>query len=108
MPLTDFLQVNDVGTRILVTITSDGTNPTDLSSATNFTIYLYRPDSRLITGSASLFSDGTDGKIVYISQPSDLTIQGVYKIQATYQISGNLQHTNKDVFCVEPNLIGVN
>ena len=105
MPLTDFLQVNDIGVKIITTITnSDGVTPIDLSSATNLTIYIYRPDSLLITGIASLVNDGTDGKIQYITQITDLSVHGVYRIQASYQIGGNIKHSDRSVFCVEPNL----
>lgn len=108
MALSDFLQIDDSGIALVVTVTaSDGTTPINLSSASNFTIYIYRPDGRLITGTASLYTNGLDGKIQYITQSTDLTVQGVYKVQASYQLSGNLKHTSKDIFCVEPNLLGV-
>ena len=108
MPLTDFLQVNDVGIQLITTIkNSDGVTPINLSTATNLTIYIYRPDSELIVGPASLVTDGTDGRIQYTTQTTDLTVPGIYRIQATYQIGGNLKHTDRSVFCIEPNLPSV-
>ncbi len=109
MPLTDFLQVDDSGINIIVTVTqSDGTTPIDISQAGSMFIYIYRPDGGLITGTASFVTDGTDGKIQYISQANDFTIQGVYKIQAKYIIGGNNKRTERSTFVVEPNLLGVN
>ena len=108
MPLNDFLQVDDIGIALVVTVTAqDGVTPINLSAAINPTIYILRPDQKLIVGGATFFTDGTDGKIQYITQSTDLTVQGVYKIQATYQFGGNIKHTEKSVFCMEPNLVGV-
>ena len=62
MPLNDFLQVDDIGIALVVTVTAqDGTTPINLSAATNLTIYILRPDQKLIVGGATFFTDGTDG-----------------------------------------------
>ncbi len=109
MPLNDFLQVDDSSIDLIVTVTqSDGTTPIDISQASSIFIYLYRPDGGLITGNASFLTDGTDGKIQYITQINDCNIQGIYKIQAKYIIGGATKRTEKSSFVVEPNLIGVN
>ena len=108
MPLSDFVQVDDDGIIIRVTVKeNDKVTPVDLSTATSILIYLYRPDGALISGSATFTTDGSDGKIEYITQTNDLSVQGMYKIQARYMIGGHSKKTNTSNFLVEPNLPGV-
>lgn len=108
MPLDNFIQVNDVGLAIQVTVTQgDNVTPIDLSTASPITIYISRPDNTLISGAASFVTNGKDGKVQYVTQANDLNIQGIYKIQVKYVISGLTKHTVKGEFVVEPNLMGV-
>jgi hypothetical protein len=108
MPLNTALQLNDTGIDIIATVVQqDNVTPVDMSLASTITIYIYRPDGALITGTATVVTNGKDGQIQYITQPTDLTVQGVYKIQAKYTIGGNTKRTDINTFCVEPNLPGV-
>ena len=98
------LQQNDVGITFIVTVVEqDGVTPQNISSGTSLTIYLIRPDSSVISGSATFVTDGTNGQIQYISQNGDLSIIGIYKIQASYSVSSNVLYTQKTQFLVEPN-----
>lgn len=107
--LSDILQVNDIGVALTVKIVqNDGQTPINLSSFTSPTIYVTRSDGTLITGVATFTTDGSDGLIQYVTQVGDLSIPGIYKIQASYLVSGSLKHASKDVFVVDPNLVGVN
>lgn len=108
MSLNTVLQVNDAGINIIVTVMQqDDTTVEDLSAATSKVIYLGRPDGSLISGNASFVTDGTDGKISYLTQTSDLNLIGIYKVQASYVVSGNIKHTDKDQFVVSSNVFGV-
>lgn len=109
MPIDTFLQQNDTGIGITITIVqNDGSTPVDLSNSSSQTIYIYRPDSILLTYVASFVTNGSDGKIQCVTDITDLNITGLYKVQAKYIIAGNVKHSEKGNFLVEPNLTGVN
>lgn len=109
MPLTDFLQVNDVGVALKITVVnSDGITPIDLSGASLVTIYILKPNNSLVIGTCSFVTNGSDGQVQYVNNSGDLNPQGYYKIQITYTIGTNLKHTQTGSFLVEPNLPGVN
>lgn len=80
------LHVGDVGTQILVTLV-DGSTPVDLSTATTIQYFIKKPDNTIITVNATLYTDGTDGKIYYTTISSTLDQSGYYVLQ-TYVIIG--------------------
>lgn len=108
MSLNTVLQQNDAGISVIITITeADGSTPVNLSLATSKTIYISKPNGSLVTGTASLVTDGTDGKIEYVTSPGDLDLVGMYKVQATYTVGLNTKHTQKDCFIVSANVAGL-
>lgn len=75
--------VGDVGTELVVVIVDQDLAIVDVSAATELTIFLKRPGSHgvVLTKTAVLDTDGTDGKIRYNTVAGDFSVSGLYKIQ---------------------------
>lgn len=106
MPESLILQKNDIGINFIINVVkSDGVSPEDLSTCSGFTIYFTPPKLSTYSVVASLYTNGLDGKISYISTSSDLNVVGRWKIQASYISGGNIRYTSKDYFIVADNLV---
>lgn len=78
--------LNDVGTRFIVTLKEDDiVVPVD--SATVKTLNFLKPDSGLVTKSASFTTDGIDGRIEYAVESGFLDELGTWKIQGYVEIT---------------------
>jgi hypothetical protein len=93
----------DIGTKLLVTITDDGV-VVDLSDAISLSLFIKKPDGTVLNRVATLNSDGTDGKIKYITVSGDLDVAGVYKLQAKVALSSGSFYSSTDTFKVHCNL----
>ncbi len=98
------LHIGDVGTRILSTIVDESADPVDLSSATTINYLLRKPSGTISTLGATLFTDGTDGKIYFTTLSTTLDEAGFYKLQAYIETPTKQWHTDKVAFRVYPNL----
>jgi len=78
--MADEIHCFDQGTALRCTIL-DCDTPVNVSGAVTLDIILKRPDGALLTKAASLVTDGTDGKIEYITASSDLSMAGLWKLQ---------------------------
>ena len=94
---------NDVGTKLLVTVTDDG-SAVDISAASSLTIFLKQPDCDVLEKSATLNTDGEDGKMYYLTVLGDLDKAGTYKIQGKVVISTGTFYTSISTFKVHCNL----
>ena len=98
------IHLNDVGTQFLITIVDANANPMDISAATSKSVIFKKPGGSLITETALFYTDGTDGKIYYISDVGDLDEIGAWKIQAHVITLTSNWHTNFSAFKVHRNL----
>lgn len=114
----------DVGTRIIFTVREwpIGTPPVpntlapvvDLSSATSLRLILIPPPSVLSQGvtqqtvAASLYTDGTDGKITYVTVSGDVPAipwggpPQLWHARAQFTLSGWSGKSESDSFFVDP------
>jgi hypothetical protein len=105
MPANE-IHVNDVGTKILVTV-QDGTSAVDVSGATATNakqIIIKKPSGTKLEKEAVFNSDGTDGKIYHNSILGDFDEAGTYKIQGKVVISDGTFYTDIQSFKVHRNL----
>lgn len=89
--LTQFCQQNDIGIPLVIQFLDQNNIPINLSTATNLYIKIGYPDGTSKNFAAALYTDGTDGKIVYVSagsSPTDLSQVGDHIIQGRVTISG--------------------
>lgn len=98
---------NDIGTVFLVTVNdcvSGSSVALDLSSATSLQIIFKSPSGTSYTKTASFYTNGTDGKIVYITINGDLNEIGTWSIQAKVTIPTGTFRSDIGTFKVYENL----
>lgn len=93
----------DIGTKLLITVTDDG-QIVDISSATSLSIFIKKPDGTILTRVGVLETDGTDGKMYYITVSGDLDKAGSYKIQGQVVLLSGSYYTSTATFKVHCNL----
>jgi len=75
--------VGDVGVLIQVTVVGeDGVTPQDVSGATTKEILLVSPNGVILTKTASFVTNGTDGKLKYVTVANDVTVAGGWTARA--------------------------
>lgn len=84
---------NDVGVVIELTIKDQDNAVIDLSSASTLQIKLTKPKGTVLTKTASLSTDGTDGKMRYATVSDDLNEVGVWEAQAYIVIGSSQYHS---------------
>lgn len=105
MPANE-IHVNDLGTKILVTVT-DSATAVDVSGAVaagSKQIIIKKPSGTKLEKEAVFNSDGTDGKIYYLIIAGDFDEAGTYKIQGKVIISDGTFYTDIQSFKVHRNL----
>ena len=93
----------DIGTQFTVTV-QDGTTVVDISTASTKQLIFKKPGGTILTKSTSFVTDGTDGKMQYVSVDGDLSDDGVWKMQGKGIIGGNTFSTDITSFKVYRNL----
>ena len=99
-----YIHKDDIGTKLLITVTDCGT-VLDISTATALSIFIKQPDGTLLSRTGVLETDGTDGKMYYLTVAGDLDTAGSYKIQGKVTLPSAASHyTSTATFRVECNL----
>ena len=93
----------DIGTQFTVTV-QDGTTVVDISTASTKQLIFKKPGGTILTKSTSFVTDGTDGKMQYVSVDGDLSDDGVWKMKGKVIIGGNTFSTDITSFKVYRNL----
>jgi hypothetical protein len=101
--LTQFCQLEDIGLDLVIQFLDQNNIPLNLSAATGLKILLGKPDGTGVEFTATLFTDGTDGKIHYVTLEDDIDQVGLNTIQGQASISG-LKHTRTGKLKVYPNV----
>ena len=96
--MTVTFRKGDVGVPIKVTVVKAGA-AVNISTATTLKILLVKPDATLLTKTAVFDSDGSDGKMKYVTIAGDLDQEGVWQIQGELTMTG-LKHTADGSFMV--------
>lgn len=99
----DEIHVQDIGTQFKVTI-KDGTSVVDVSGASTLQLIFQKPSGTNVTKTASLFTDGTDGIIMYNSESGVLDEAGIWKMQGYIVDSSNSWRSDIQTFRVHRNL----
>lgn len=96
-------QQNAIGIEIIYGVRQQGVI-VDLGSATNLKLLLGKPSGAYIVVTAGLYTDGTDGKLLYATVANDLDEYGPYNVQAYFTLGGYTGHTAKVPMYVEENV----
>lgn len=97
------IHADDVGTQLIFTVKEDG-QAVDISLATTTDLEITKPDTTKLQKNASFFTDGTDGKLVYVIESGDINIPGIYRIQAKIGLGGGSYSSSIATFKVHCNL----
>ena len=90
-------------TKLLVAVTDDGSD-VDISTASSLVIFIKKPDGTVLERAGVLNTDGTDGKMYYLTVVGDLDVAGNYKIQGKVVIPTGTFYTSISNFKVHCNL----
>jgi len=93
------IHLDDAGMDLIIRFVSNG-QPFNISQSTANTIYFKRSDGRVISRTATKFSDGSDGKIKYTTVPGDIDIVGIWQIWGEVILPTGKRTTNKGYFAV--------
>lgn len=100
---TEEVRVGDIGTILEVTLTEDGA-AVNISTATTIEIKLKPPEAATKTKTATFSTDGSDGKIRYITISGDIDEEGQWRIQGHVILPTGEWHSAIGKFVVEGNL----
>lgn len=98
-------RVNNIGVKFLATIKDQDCEIVDVSTALVKKIYFKNSEDTVLEKNASFETDGTDGKIYYISQDGDLSVAGRWKMQGYVEIGTAKLFSSIAEFEVEENLV---
>lgn len=97
------IHVGDIGTELIITVKDDGV-VVDISAATLLQIIIKKPNGISYTKTGTLYTDGTDGKMKYVSVDGDFSAPGNYKIQGKVTLTGGTYYSSISDFQVYCNL----
>lgn len=94
---------DDIGTKFLVMV-MDGSSVVDLSGATVKKIAFKKSDGTSVEKSALFKTDGSDGKIYYVTIADDLSMSGKWELQAKVTLPTGVWSSSIKFFMVYDNL----
>lgn len=97
-------QKNTIGLAIIATVVDQAGVVINVASATVMNIILTDPNKVKTTHTAVLSTDGTDGKIQYVTIDGDLSIAGLWQGQGYVEVGTFKGYTEKSSFRVIDNL----
>jgi hypothetical protein len=97
-------QVGDTGIQLVVQVLDQEGFPVNVGLADLLTIKILYPDGTSRDFSAQVFSGAADGRVVYVTGPSDLDQVGRYQIQAQITMGGAVKSTRLGAFEVLENV----
>ena len=97
------IHVGDIGTTLVGTVLDDGA-VVDISSASSMQMIIKRPDQTTMTKTASNYTDGTDGKMKYVTVTDDIDQVGNWKIQGKVVIGSATYYSSVSTFKVHCNI----
>lgn len=99
------IHVGDAGTAFRVTVLDENGAVINIATATTKEIWLRKPDgTTVLEKAASLYTDGTDGIMQYLTATTDLDTAGNWKMQGYVVIGTSVNHTDIHTFKVWANL----
>jgi hypothetical protein len=97
------IHYGDIGVNFNITV-MNGTAVLNVSNANSISIIFQKPDSSDLTKTASLVTNGTDGKIKYTTVAGDLDQIGTWQIQARVDFGASVFSTDVQKFKVYRNI----
>jgi len=102
--MTEELHIGDDGTILVFTILEDNV-PAPISDATTKTIKFEKPDGTTFSKTADFLTDGSDGKLKYVTAEADFDTAGVWRVQAFVELSDWYGNSSIATLRVYPNIV---
>lgn len=102
--MSAFVHVNDIGTALRFTVKNQDGDVFDLSGYSSIVIYLQTPSATVLTKTATLVTDGTDGKLQYVTLNGDISEAGTWRAQVKVEKGGGSWKSEVVKFKVKANL----
>ena len=93
----------DIGTKFLVTFEDQGV-VLPIAAATMLRIRFEKPNGTVVVQTATLETDGSDGKAKYVSVLNDLDAAGIWYLQGYVELGGGKWYSDVQKFIVHENL----
>jgi hypothetical protein len=100
----DIIRIGDIGTAFEIALTEDGSVFSIADALTVKQIKFKKPDGTTVTQDAVFSSDGTDGKLRYVSIVGDIDMRGSWQMQAYVEKASWQGHSEINYFEVFENL----
>jgi len=99
------IHVGDTGTAFVYTVKDENGTVVPLNGSTSKQVVFQKPTEGTTTVTPSFFTDGTDGKLLYISESGFLSEKGQWRSQGIVNVSGvGPLYSDIKTFQVFPNL----
>lgn len=99
----DEIRLKDAPVRFTVTCKDPSTGAAvDISLASALQFYFRRPDDSSFARTGSFTSNGSDGKVYYVTQSDEINQVGIWEYQLYVTLSGGVLHTEMGKFRVKP------
>lgn len=99
-----FVHVNDIGTALRFTVKNQDGDVFNLSGYSSIIVYLQTPGGTVLTKTAALTTDGTDGKLEYVTLDGDISEPGTWRAQVKVEKGGGSWKSEVIKFKVKANL----
>lgn len=95
----------DIGTAFDVQIRDETDVAVNLSGATTLYYFLQKPtDPEILTKSVNFLTDGSDGRVRYVTQVGDLDQPGTWRLQAYIVLPSGKWYSDVTMFKVFDNI----
>jgi hypothetical protein len=98
------IHVGDIGTQILISIVDQDGGVADISLASSTIFSIEKPNGVILEVDAELYTDGTDGLLLYTVVEGDFDVVGIYKVQPKIIFSSGSYSGSVSTFRVYKNL----
>lgn len=98
------IHVNDTGTAFRITILNESLEVVNLSGAITKDILFLKPNNDVMTKEATLVNEGISGVLQYVTASGDLSVAGLWKIQAHINVDNSDLYSDISSFQVHDNL----
>ncbi len=98
------VHVGDIGTEFRPRFLDETGAVINIAAATVKHVIFQKPDGTVITRTATLYTDGTDGKAKYDSIAGDLDLAGTWLWEGYVEIASGKWHSDIHRFTVVANL----
>lgn len=100
----DEIHKGDIGT-VFECAVKDGTSAVDVSTTIDKLIFFRKSDKvTVLSFSASFVTDGSNGKIKYVSESGDLDTVGIWKLQGKVIFASGVWYSDVKNFTIHGNL----